>query len=249
MDRQDIIQALERFAERTGYRVSDVRAALIDMDGTLYDSMPWHARAWHRMVTELGIDATVDEFFGYEGMTGKATINLLFRRAFGRDASDAEAAELYERKTRLFRDNNYATVMPGAQQMVRTFCRFGVTPVLVTGSGQASLIDKLVDEFDGNFDAAHRVTSRDVVTGKPSPEPYLKGLEIAGVAPSQAIVVENAPLGVRSGVVAGIFTIAVKTGPLERQLLADAGADVIFDSMPECARHLPLLLETAGSDY
>ncbi|MDE6866981.1 MAG: beta-phosphoglucomutase, partial [Muribaculaceae bacterium] len=66
------------------------KAALIDMDGVLYDSMKLHTLAWYRMMTELGIPCERDEFYLYEGMTGKATINRLFQRAYGRDASQEE---------------------------------------------------------------------------------------------------------------------------------------------------------------
>ena len=57
------------------------------------------------------------------------------------------------------------------------------------------------------------VTAFDVKYGKPHPEPYLMGLEKAGVHANEAFVVENAPMGVEAGVAAGIFTIAVNTGP------------------------------------
>ena len=58
-------------------------------------------------------------------------------------------------------------------------------------------------------------------------------LEIGGLKPNEAIVIENAPLGVQAGVAAGIFTIAVNTGPLPDQVLWDAGANLLFHSMPE----------------
>ena len=56
-------------------------------------------------------------------------------------------------------------------------------------------------------------------------------LEKGGFRPNEAIVIENAPLGVQAGVAAGIFTIAVNTGPLPDQVLWDAGANLLFPSM------------------
>ena len=55
----------------------------------------------------------------------------------------------------------------------------------------------------------------------------------AGVKPWEAIVVENAPLGVRAAQSAKIFTVAVNTGPLPDKMLADEGADLIFDRMTD----------------
>ena len=80
------------------------------------------------------------------------------------------------------------------------------------------------------------VTAFDVKYGKPNPEPYLMGLKKAGIAPNEAVVVENAPLGVKAGVAAGIFTIAVNTGPLPDSALLDEGANLLFGSMQELSK-------------
>lgn len=242
MHQTRLLEALNHYTERTGHQLHNVRAALIDMDGTLYESMSWHARAWHRLMKEQGVEIDMDEFYTFEGMTGHDTINLLFNRAFGREVSDKEAAELYAKKSQYFIENNKVAVMPGAQQMVHTLLADRVTTVLVTGSGQRSLIDRLPIDFPGAFPVERRITSADVTHGKPSPEPYLKALELAGAEADEAIVIENAPLGALSGVNAGIFTIAVNTGPIPRKDLEASGADLVLDSMPECAEMLSKLL-------
>lgn len=217
-----------------------IKAALIDMDGTLYDSMPRHARAWHRMVTGLGIPSTVDEFFRYEGMTGAATIGQIFRERLGRDASPEECERLYALKARYFAEQPDVDVMPGAQEMVATLLSRGIRCVLVTGSAQNSLLSRLPADFPGAFDI--RVTARDVTRGKPDPEPYLKAMQLAGVTPAESLAIDNAPLGVMSAARSGAYTIGVVTGPIPRADLIRAGADTVFDSMPLLASALPSLL-------
>lgn len=64
------------------------------MDGVLYDSMPGHTLAWKRMMEGIGVECTREEFYLYEGMTGAATVNLLYRRAFGRDCEPDRIREL-----------------------------------------------------------------------------------------------------------------------------------------------------------
>ena len=105
--------------------------------------------------------------------------------------------------------------------------------MVVTGSGQVSLLEKLEHDFKGLIEPGMIVSSFDVKRGKPNPEPYLKGLSKAGVEPWEAIVVENAPLGVRAAQAARIFTVAVNTGPLPNKMLADEGADLIFNKMTD----------------
>ena len=75
------------------------------------------------------------------------------------------------------------------------------------------------------------VTAYDVHHGKPNPEPYLMGLQKAGVHANEAIVIENAPIGVQAGVAAGIFTVAVNTGPLNPEVLLNKGANLLYPSM------------------
>ena len=87
------------------------------MDGVLYDSMPGHTLAWKRMMEGIGVECTREEFYLYEGMTGAATVNLLYRRAFGRDCEPDRIRELYEIKSRNFREAGPARPMPGASRM------------------------------------------------------------------------------------------------------------------------------------
>lgn len=219
-----------------------VRTALVDMDGTLYDSMPLHAKAWVEVARSMGFDEPAEEFFRVEGMTGKAVINMLVNRHLGRDASESEVRHFYEMKCELFRSYGAPQPMPGAGRMLAFFKEAGIKCVLVTGSGQRSLIESIERDYPGVFCESRMITSASVNQGKPHPEPYLRGLEIAGAQPSEAIVIENAPLGVESGRAAGVFTVGVNTGPIGVKELEEAGADAVFDSMARCADSMPALV-------
>lgn len=236
-----IEESIERYIRRTGRRPK-VRAALIDMDGTLYDSMPNHATAWSRLMAEEGIEVSYEEFFMYEGRTGASTITLLYERQFGRKPDDDYCRRLYKRKTEIFVTLPPVDVMPGAPYVLSQFKKAGLECVLVTGSGQNSLLSRIPDDYPGVF-GEKRVTSADVTHGKPHPEPFLKAMALAGVEPWQAVVLENAPLGVESASQAGAFTIGVTTGLIDRSAILDAGADIVFDSMQQCADNIVELLK------
>ena len=235
-------RAVARYLSRTGFAAFVPRAALIDMDGTLLDTMSRHTAAWHRLMTELGVKCERDEFYLYEGMTGAATIGLLFRREMGREVSSDEAAELYERKTRYFNELPRAGIIPGADRVVAGLMEAGITRVLVTGSGQQSNLNRLDTDFPGGFPHNLRVTARNVSHGKPHPEPYLRAMQMASVEPWQSIVIENAPLGVEAGVKSGAFTVAVTTGPVPVAEMERAGTDLVLPSMDVLAQLLPALL-------
>lgn len=142
---------------------------------------------------------------------------------------------IYEEKAVLFNQYNDGKAMQGAAEVLKEVRASGLQTLVVTGSGQHSLINKLEHTYPGYFKREKMVTAFDVKLGKPHPEPYLMGLEKAGVKSHEAFVVENAPMGVRAGVAAGIFTIAVNTGPLDDRVLLDAGADLLYPSMTALA--------------
>lgn len=238
--------ALEAYCRRAGIAEFRPRAALIDMDGTLIDSMRNHTAAWKRLADELGLDADRDEFYLFEGMTGRATVRLLYRRARGYEPDDRECDELYARKASYFNEMPRVPVIPGAERMLKTFMERGLTRVLVTGSKQLSNLDRLDSDFPGAFPRQLRITASDVTKGKPHPEPYLRGMALAGVKPEESIVVENAPLGVEAGRASGAFTMAAATGPIPLEALREAGADLVFPSMEALADALPFVL-SAGS--
>lgn len=208
--------------------IAGKKAALIDMDGVLYDSMPRHCKAWRRSMLEEGLDIPEEEFFLYEGMTGAATVNLLMEREKGHTLSDEECRAIYMRKAAYFQEMGEAGPMPGASRMIDMLHKAGLTTVLVTGSAQGSLLDRLDIDYPGAFPSERRVTALDVKNGKPHPEPYLRGLEKAGVSPLEAVVIENAPLGVRAGKGAGVFSIAWMTGPIPAESFLAEGANLLL---------------------
>lgn len=205
-----------------------IKAVLFDMDGVLYDSMPNHAKAWSTAVTEFGLSMSPHEAYLHEGRTGHGTINILAQRHWGRNATTEEMERIYAAKSALFNTCPEPQPMPGAAQLLQDIRSLGLTIVLVTGSAQHSLLTRLAHDFPGIFSAERMVTAFDVKHGKPHPEPYLMGLGKAGVSASEAVVIENAPLGVEAAHAAGIYTIAVNTGPLSPKVLLDAGADIVL---------------------
>lgn len=229
------MQSIDLYLKKQGFTTFTPKAVLFDMDGVLFDSMPNHARSWAKVCTEFGLHMTEQEAYMHEGRTGNATINILTQRYWNRDATPEEVERIYQEKCRLFNACPEAPKMPGAFEVLTKVKEAGMTIVVVTGSGQKSLLDRLEHNYPGFFHPDLIVSSKDVKHGKPNPEPYLMGLAKAGINPNEAIVVENAPLGVRAAVAARIFTIAVNTGPLPESALLNEGANMLFPSMQALA--------------
>ena len=149
---------------------------------------------------------------------------------------------MYDLKSRLFHELPEPPIMPGVLELMAQIHKSGMINGVVTGSGQRPLLARLMRDFGEYLDEEHIVTAYDVKRGKPNPDPYLIGLSKTGrLKPWEAIVIENAPLGVQAGVAAQIFTVCVNTGHLPVSLFKERGANIIFDSMPDLARDWPLM--------
>jgi HAD superfamily hydrolase (TIGR01509 family) len=224
-------QQFTTFTQQKSYPAFSLKAVFFDMDGVLFDSMPAHAEAWVRAIHRVGLPFTHYEAYMHEGRTGQGTINGIFQRELGRDATEEERKSIYKHKSAEFEKLGEASPMSYAGKLLQMLKDKGLEIVLVTGSGQPSLLDNLEAHFPGIFTKELMVTAFDVKYGKPHPEPYLMALQKAKVAPWEAVVVENAPLGVEAAVGAGIFTVAVNTGILEDKVLVDAGANIVLAGM------------------
>ena len=224
---------IEKFIQTNKYPGFNPKAVFFDMDGVLFDSMGSHASAWVAALKQMGLPFTENEAYLNEGRTGSSTIDGVFVKEHGRNATEAEKQTIYKLKSKLFETFKHSDKIPFVTDLLIQLKSEKLDIFVVTGSGQPSLIDSLDGNFPGIFKKNKMVTAFDVQFGKPHPEPYLMALKKSGLKPWEVVVIENAPLGVESSSKAGLFTIAVNTGPLDPSVLRESGADIVFDSMRE----------------
>ena len=230
--------AIKKYLERHGFETLCPKAVLFDMDGVLYNSMHNHAIAWQESMAQFDIHMTANDAYATEGARGVDTIRQMVKRQQGRDIDEAEAQSMYDVKSRIFHSLPETSIMPGILDLMRQIHEGGIQIGVVTGSGQRPLIHRILKDFGAYVDESHITTAYDVKRGKPNADPYLMGLKKAGdLHPWEAVVVENAPLGVQAGATARIFTIAVNTGPLADEILLNAGADLLFSTMQDLSDH------------
>lgn len=184
------------------------QAVFFDFDGTLIDSMPAHVIAWEKILGEIGIQLDDLYFQLHEGERAEDTVaRLLSERGF--DYSQSQQDELIERKRALYRSNAPKGLIPEAAELVCELRSRGIVCDIVTGSIRSNM-DAVMssDEF-----ALFRniITPTEYRKGKPAPDPFLTALKLSGLTASECLVLENAPLGVKSAKAAGLRTVAITT--------------------------------------
>jgi len=194
-----------------------LKAVIFDMDGVLVDSMPYHADAWVSVFKDVGINIRREDIFDIEGSNHTGIINLVFKKA-GRTPEPVDFIRLAQKKQEIFSKINKVKVFDGIYDCINSLknkCVLGVA----SGSDKAVVIELIERFFPKTFTAI--VSGNDVKEGKPSPEPYLKAVEMLKVNKDECIVIENAPLGVESAKRAGLYCIAIPTY-VKPELLKDA---------------------------
>ena len=187
------------------------KAFLFDLDGVLVDSTPSVARIWKRWALEHNLDPELVVAHAH----GRRSIETIREFAPHLDAEqENRRVENME-----ITDKNGITPIPGALELLR---RLPVDRLAVVTSGTRPLAKSRL-EYAGFTWPPHSVTAEDVVHGKPSPEPYLKGAAVLGFQPADCLVFEDTVAGIRAGKAAGMRVIGLTTTCSPDELkLADA---------------------------
>ena len=186
-------------------------AILFDLDGVLVDSTGSVTRQWRRWAEEQNLDP--DKVV--EIAHGVRTIEIVRRLAPQLDAQ-AETLRLEKREAD---DQEGVSVMPGAADLLRSIPE-GRWCVVTSGTRYLATARLQL----GNLPMPKVLVSADDVSkGKPDPEPYLMGARLLGVNPSECLVIEDAPAGIRAAHAGEMKAIGItSTYPAAELLEADA---------------------------
>lgn len=208
--------------------MTKIRAVLFDVDGVLIDSMPQYTQIWKQVFSEAGVELPGEVLYRREGATSLETREFFKSFSMTKHLDDQKINELEARKRILVEEKKHWPDMQGAYDTLKAVKAAGVKVVVVTGSMKENLRENLRMRYPDMIEDTLILTGYDYKNSKPHPEPYLRGMELAGCGPDEVIVVENAPFGVESAKAAGCKCFVVNTGILKNEELLEAGADEIF---------------------
>jgi beta-phosphoglucomutase len=181
-----------------------MKGVIFDLDGVLVDSMTAHYNAWKIALEEI-TSLQVDERSIYllEGMRGIDLVEEIFKKYNYTDLSKTQV--VIRRKDELFRSVTNIRPYDKINDILQELhCIKGI----VSGSAKQDVILIMNQCFQKNiFEIV--LTGDDILHGKPDPESFKLFLQRANLNPSDALVVENSPLGVEASNNAGIKPIVV----------------------------------------
>ncbi len=182
--------------------MATLKAALFDLDGTLFDTEGQYTDFWQR-VGQRHCPHMPDFAQRIKGTT--------LAQIFAAHIPDHEAREAVRRDLDEWETGMDYRFFPGAREFVAELRAGGVKTALVTSSDTKKMrnVYRKVAGFKALFDRI--LTSEDFAASKPAPDCYLRAAEALGCGRDECVVFEDALSGIEAGMNAGIFTIGIAT--------------------------------------
>jgi len=203
-------------------RARAVSALIFDMDGTMIDSMPSHAKSWIAFAQQHGIDIDIADLM--RRTTGRTGTECM-RELFGRDLTDKEAWAYIASKEQIYRDL-FAPIfaeVPGFKQFAAQTLQRGLK-VGVGTAGDRHNIAFAMQHLQLPQVPSAIVGGDEGLPGKPDPAIFLGVAHRIGTRAEDCIVFEDAPLGIEAARRAGMRAVAICTTHSAQEL---AGPHVI----------------------
>jgi beta-phosphoglucomutase-like phosphatase (HAD superfamily) len=197
-------------------------ALIFDMDGTMIDSMPWHARSWMEFTRRHGIEVEVEDLL--RRTTGRNGHECMCE-LFGREIAQDESLRLVNEKETIYRE--LFTPVFAEVGGFKAFAGRALQRGLKLGVGTAGDRHNIAFAFS-HLQLAPQpqavVGGDEGLPGKPEPAIFLEAARRLGADAAECIVFEDAPLGIEAARRAGMRAVAVCTSHSAAEL---AGPHVV----------------------
>lgn len=184
-----------------------VRALIFDMDGTMVESMPWHARAWVEYARRRDMPLDVADLM--RRTTGRTAIECA-RELMQRDVTEAESDEITHEKETIYRELFSAAFaeVAGFNVFARAAVARGLK-VAVGTAGDRHNIEFVMSRLKMDPLPLAIVGGDEGLTGKPTPAIFLEAARRIGIDPANCIVFEDAPFGIEAARRGGMRAVAI----------------------------------------
>jgi len=210
------------------------------MDGVFVDTEPLHYRSFVDIFEPLGIDVSLDYFYGFVGEPVFKNISDT-KRDFQLDIDVKKYVEMVEHRYTEIVANEKLVPITGIVESMRLarILRMKVGLATTSPRGHFDLIlhgvrkhSEYAGFLNSPFDAV--VTGEDVKHKKPAPDAYIMAAQWLGVHPTECVAIEDSEAGVHSAKAAGCFCIARRTAYNKHRNINEA--DKIVSSIEEVVK-------------
>jgi beta-phosphoglucomutase-like phosphatase (HAD superfamily) len=212
-----------------------LEAVVFDFDGVIANSEPLHFRAYERVLAREGVALSERDYFSrYLGFDDVGAFEAIADDR-GLPWTRDDVAALVARKAIELEalERDVSVLFPGAADAIARAA--AVVPIAIASGARGEEIRRVLrrEQLDTLFAAI--VSAEDTPVSKPSPEPYLRALDLlraargAAIDAARCVAIEDSRWGLESARRAGMRTIAV-TNTYDKAALT-AYADLVIPSL------------------
>src|ERR1700724_900071 len=209
---------------------------LLDLDGTLFDSIYEHVVAWREALEDAEIRLPNWKIHRRIGMSGKLFLPALLRE-LGEKADKAKIQSIEKVRSVIFgKKIQEIRILPGAKELLAFFTKIGLRWALAT-SGERSQVDQLLRGL--NIPSTVPViTGDDVKTAKPAPDSFVLAAQRLGVSAHESIVIGDSPWDLLAAQRMKALGVGLLCGGYSETELERAGAYRVYEDPADLLAHI-----------
>ena len=189
-------------------KLETYKGLIFDLDGTLIDSMPFHAQSWKQVANEHGFDIDIEDIYRLGGSSSYDIARFYKNQGF----PVGDLKTYVDRKIEIYLENvPKITVYENIFNFLKKRRENGVKIAIGTGSRTVNVncvleAKKIIDYIDTI------VTSDDVTAHKPNPDTFLLAAKKMNLKPEECCVFEDGGLGLKAAINGGFDCVEVNRG-------------------------------------
>ena len=209
---------------------------LLDLDGTLVDSVYEHVMAWREALEDAEIRLPNWKIHRRIGMSGKLFLPTLLRE-LGRTIDKAEVHSIEKIRSNIFKKKiPEIRVQPGAKELLQYFNKVGARWAIAS-SGERSQAEQLLKNFDVPENVPI-IAGDEVGTAKPAPDTFVLAALRLDVSPHESIVIGDSPWDLLAAQRMKAIGVGLLCGGYAQSELERAGAYRVYDDPGDLLTHI-----------
>jgi HAD superfamily hydrolase (TIGR01509 family) len=209
---------------------------LLDLDGTLVDSVYEHVMAWREALEDSEIRLPHWKIHRRIGMSGRLFLPTLLRE-LGKSIDKAEIQSIEKIRRSIFRKKiPEIRIQPGAKELLQYFDRVGARWAVAT-SGDRSQVEQLLKNFEIPA-SVPVITGDDVAAAKPAPDSFVLAAQSLNVSPQDSVVIGDSPWDLLAAQRMKGLGVGLLCGGYAQEELERAGAYRVYDDPGDLLAHI-----------